>query len=63
MRKSDTISIEGPGYVDSAGVLLNGEPLRPRVLWPNGGILSTAADMATWELALAGGRSFPARRR
>ena len=43
------------GYVDQDGVLKNGEPLRPAVLSPNGLILSTAADMARWNIALSRG--------
>ena len=40
------------GYADHAGLLENGEPLRPEILAPNGGVLSTASDMARWNLAL-----------
>jgi CubicO group peptidase (beta-lactamase class C family) len=47
------------GYTDSGGVFLNGEPLRPRLLAPNGGILSTVGDMAKWDLALSAGRLVP----
>ncbi len=43
------------GYVDHDGRLENGEPLRPRIIAPNGGIMSTAVDMAKWQIALAGG--------
>jgi CubicO group peptidase (beta-lactamase class C family) len=48
------------GYADSAGVVRNGEPIVPRLLAPNGGILSTVGDMAKWYLALEGGRIVPA---
>jgi CubicO group peptidase (beta-lactamase class C family) len=37
------------GYVDEGGVLRKGEPLRPQVIAPNGGMLTTALDMAKWE--------------
>jgi CubicO group peptidase (beta-lactamase class C family) len=47
------------GYADSGGVFLNGEPLRPRILAPNGGILSTAGDMAKWDIALTKGLLVP----
>ncbi len=43
------------GYVDQDGKLQNGEPLRPRIIAPNGGIMSSALDMAKWQIALAGG--------
>jgi len=43
------------GYVDQQGVLINGEPLRPAILAPNGGVVSTAADMARWLMALDAG--------
>jgi CubicO group peptidase (beta-lactamase class C family) len=43
------------GYVDHDGVFENGEPLRPAILAPNGGVLSTAADMARWNIALTTG--------
>jgi hypothetical protein len=43
------------GYVDVRGVLTNGEPLRPAILAANGLILSTAADMARWNVALSEG--------
>lgn len=43
------------GYVDHGGKLENGEPLRPRVIAPNGGIMSSALDVAKWQIALAGG--------
>jgi len=37
------------GYVDEGGVLRKGEPLRPQVIAPNGGMLTTVLDMAKWE--------------
>ena len=43
------------GYVERGGVLFNGAPLRPAVLSPNGFILSTAADMGKWCVALSRG--------
>ncbi len=50
------------GYVDSGGVFRNGEPLRPSVLAPNGGILSTATDLAKWGIALGKGGIVPPAR-
>lgn len=37
------------GYVEEDGVLRKGEPLRPEVIAPNGGMLTTVLDMAKWE--------------
>jgi CubicO group peptidase (beta-lactamase class C family) len=44
------------GYVDNNGRLILGEPLRPRVIAPSGGIMSTSTDMARWLIALTSGR-------
>jgi len=52
---SDVVPNHASGYVDRDGVLENGEPLRPAILAPNGGVLSTAADMARWNIALTNG--------
>lgn len=40
------------GYVEEAGKLRKGEPLRPQVIAPNGGMLTTVLDMAKWEQIL-----------
>lgn len=37
------------GYVKVASRLQKGEPLRPQVLLPNGGIITTVLDLAKWE--------------
>ena len=52
---SEVVPNRAAGYSDSGGVFRNGEPLRPRLLAPNGGILSTAGDMAKWDIALTRG--------
>jgi len=44
------------GYVDTTGILQTGEPGRPGVIAPSGGIMSTAPEMAQWMIALEGGR-------
>jgi CubicO group peptidase (beta-lactamase class C family) len=44
------------GYVDSAGKFWSGEPRRPELLLPNGGILSSAVDIAKWCSALTNGK-------
>lgn len=43
------------GYAERDSVLVNGEPLRPAILAPNGGVLSSAVDMAKWNIALSKG--------
>jgi CubicO group peptidase (beta-lactamase class C family) len=58
-RAGEVVANRAAGYVDSAGTLRNGMPLRPALLAPNGGILSTAADLARWSLALLRGRLVP----
>jgi D-alanyl-D-alanine carboxypeptidase len=54
-RAGEIVPYRASGYVDRNGVLMNGEPLRPAILAPNGLILSTAADMARWSIALTSG--------
>ncbi len=44
------------GYIERGDTLFNGEPLRPAVIAPNGGIMSSASDMGKWLIALTGGR-------
>lgn len=43
------------GYADHGGQLVHGIPWRPAILTSNGGILSTATDMARWNIALSNG--------
>jgi D-alanyl-D-alanine carboxypeptidase len=52
---STVVPNHAAGYVDHDGTFENGEPLRPAILAPNGGVLSTAADMARWNIALTKG--------
>ena len=58
----EVVPSRAAGYQDSAGVFRNGEPMRPALLAPNGGILSTAADMARWGIALGDGGIVPPAR-
>jgi len=39
------------GYVDEGGRLRKGEPLRPRIVEPNGAILTSVLDLAKWARA------------
>ena len=52
----DIVANRSGGYVDEGGQLHSGEPLRPLVIAPNGGIMSTAGDMGRWLSAYFGGR-------
>lgn len=52
---ADVVLNHAGGYVDKNGVMENGEPMRPMILAPNGGVLSTATDMAKWNIALTNG--------
>lgn len=52
---AEVVPNRASGYAERDGVLVNGEPLRPSVLAANGLILSTAADMARWNIALTKG--------
>ena len=52
----DVVRNRSGGYVDTTGVLQNGEPGRPAVIAPSGGIMSTAREMAEWMIALDAGR-------
>jgi len=51
-RPQDIVPNRAGGYVDEGGRLRKGEPLRPRLVEPNGGILSTVLDLAKWEQVL-----------
>jgi D-alanyl-D-alanine carboxypeptidase len=54
-HQADIVPNHASGYVDNKGTFENGEPLRPVIVAPNGGVLSTAADMARWNIALTNG--------
>jgi CubicO group peptidase (beta-lactamase class C family) len=43
------------GYVDEGGRLRKGEPLRPRIVEPNGAILASVMDLAKWARAFEDG--------
>lgn len=55
-HQGDVVPNHASGYVDRDGVIEHGEPFRPTIIAPNGGILSTAADLARWHIALSSGR-------
>ena len=45
----EIVPYRASGYVEESGRLQKGEPLRPRLIAPNGGIITTVLDMAKWE--------------
>lgn len=54
---SEIIPNRAAGYLRSGSVWSNGEYIAPKVLaYPGGGILSTARDLAKWDIALSEGR-------
>ncbi len=44
------------GYVFENGGYRHGEPLRPAVIAPNGGVMTSVLDFAAWDIALTSGR-------
>lgn len=53
---ADIVDHRAGGYVEVDGKLRNGEPLRPTIIAPSGGILTTVVDLAKWDAALWSGR-------
>ena len=53
-RPLEIVARRASGYVDDNGTLRRGEPLRPRIVEPNGAILSTVLDLAKWQQLLLG---------
>jgi CubicO group peptidase (beta-lactamase class C family) len=51
----DIVPHRAGGYVEEDGQLRNGEPHRPRVIAPSGGIMASAVDLANWLAALPAG--------
>jgi CubicO group peptidase (beta-lactamase class C family) len=51
-RPQDIVPHRAGGYVGESGQMRKGELLRPRLVEPNGGILSTVLDLAKWESVL-----------
>jgi len=52
----EVVTGRAEGYVLQDGVFRRGEQLRPAVIAPNGGIMTTAADLASWAAAVFNGR-------
>lgn len=54
-HQEDVVPNRATGYVLRNGEWKNGEPFRPKVIAPSGGILASAVDLARWwEAALEG---------
>lgn len=51
-RSGAIVPNRASGYAERDSVLVNGDALRPDILSPNGGVLSSAVDMAKWNIAL-----------
>ena len=49
LHSQEIVPQRASGYVDEAGKLQKGDPRRPDLLRPNGGILSSVRDLAKWE--------------
>jgi D-alanyl-D-alanine carboxypeptidase len=55
-HNGDIVPNRADGYMPDGDRLRRGEPLRPDIIAPNGGILTTVLDMARWDAAFFGGR-------
>ncbi len=55
-HQEDVVPRRAAGYVLRNDVLKNGEPFRPRIIAPSGGILASAVDLARWWEAVLQGR-------
>lgn len=55
-HQEDVVRDRAAGYVLRNGEWKNGEPFRPKVIAPSGGILASAVDLARWWEAVFQGR-------
>ncbi|MBS1793023.1 MAG: beta-lactamase family protein [Acidobacteria bacterium] len=55
-HQEDVVANRATGYVLRDGAWRNGEPFRPKVIAPSGGMLATAVDLARWWEAVLGGK-------
>ncbi len=55
-HQEDVVANRAAGYVLRNGEWKNGEPFRPKVIAPSGGILASAVDLARWWEAVLQGR-------
>jgi CubicO group peptidase (beta-lactamase class C family) len=55
-RQAEIVANRASGYEFADGKFTNGEPFRPRVIAPSGGVLASAVDLAGWFDAVLGGK-------
>jgi CubicO group peptidase (beta-lactamase class C family) len=55
-RNGDVVPFRADGYVVKDGVFRRGEPFRPMVIAPNGGVMMNVVDFAAWDIAITSGR-------
>ncbi len=55
-HQEDVVANRATGYVLRDDVWKNGEPFRPKIIAPSGGILASAVDLAKWWEAVFQGR-------
>ena len=55
-REGDVVPHRADGYLLKQGVYRHGEPGRPMVIAANGGVMMSAVDFATWDMAITSGR-------
>lgn len=53
---TDVVPNRADGYLFKDGVYQHGEPLRPMIIAPNGGVMINVVDFAKWDLAITQGR-------
>ena len=53
---SDVVPNRADGYLFKDGGYRHGEPLRPALIAPNGGVMINVLDFAAWDIAITSGR-------
>jgi len=55
-HQEDVVANRASGYELKDGKITNGEPFRPRIIAPSGGVLASAVDLAQWFTAVLEGK-------
>ena len=55
-RNGELVPNRADGYLPKNGGFRHGEPLRPAIIAPNGGVMMSAVDFAKWDMAMTSGR-------
>jgi CubicO group peptidase (beta-lactamase class C family) len=55
-RASDVVPQRADGYLLKDGTYQHGEPARPMVIAPNGGVMMNVVDFAAWDIAMTSGK-------